>query len=79
MSPGLKISISGFEPLANMAWAMIRVLRRVFITTWSPEFMVLRSRVQISGFSARMCGTRSNGGSRVVPGPATFGSSGSGT
>ena len=75
MSPLSNSSISGFTPAALMTPAIRRTLSGVLMTTWPPEFMVLRSSVQISGRSAAMCSTRCSGRMSVVPGPATAGSS----
>ena len=52
MSPVLKISSSGFEPAAYMRSAMILMLRGELITAPPPNHCVLRSSVQISGFSS---------------------------
>ena len=79
MSPESKSSISGRTPAAAITFAMRRTLPGVLMTTCPPEFMVLRSSVQISGFSRATCSTRFSGAIRVVPGPATLGSSSEGT
>ena len=79
MSPESNSSISGFTPASVITLAIRRTLAGVLMTTALPEYMVLRSRVQMSGFSAAIWATRSSGGSKVVPGAATFGSSAEGT
>ena len=78
-SPESNSSISGSTPTAFIRSAMIRTLRGVLITTSPPEFMVLRSSVQMSGLSSSICSTRFSGVSSVVPGPAMRGSSIDGT
>ena len=72
ISPESNSSSSGRTPAPRINTAIIRTLRGVLITTSLPEFMVLRSSVQISGFSSATCATRGSGGSSVVPGAATF-------
>ena len=62
-----------------MILAMRRTLPRRVDDDLPPEFMVLRSSVQISGRSARMWSTRFSGFISVVPGAATLGSSCEGT
>ena len=79
MSPLSNTSSSGSTPAARIAAAILRTLAGVLMTTSGPEFIVLRSSEQMSGFSSCTCFSRSSGGRSVVPGAATFGSSGLGT
>ena len=79
MSPESNSSISGLTPASRMIFAIRRTLAGVLMTTCPPEFIVLRSRVQISGFRIAMCSTRFSGFISVEPGAATLGSSSEGT
>ncbi len=58
-----------------MRSAMMRRLRGVLITAPPPNHMVLRSSVQISGFSSTMCSVRISGALNSVPGAGLVGSS----
>ena len=75
MSPLSNTSSSGLLPASFMAFAMTEMLSGELITAEVPDHMVLRSSVQISGFSAITCSTRRIGAISVVPGAATLGSS----
>jgi hypothetical protein len=79
MSPESNNSISGLTPASAITFAIRRTLPGVLITTSRPEFMVLRSSVQMSGRSTAICSTRFSGTIRVVPSAASFGSSLDGT
>src|ERR1017187_158529 len=68
MSPLLKTSSSGFDPASFIARAMVVMLFGELITADAPDHIVLRSRLQISGFSAKICSTRRIGFVSVVPG-----------
>ncbi len=72
-SPLSKHSSSGVTPASRIRAAMRVTLRGVFITTWSPEFIVLRSSEQMSGRKATMCSTRRSGAMSVVPAAASAG------
>jgi hypothetical protein len=67
MSPLSNTSSSGSTPASFMAFAILRTLAGVLMTTSGPEFMVFRSREQMSGFSSITCLMRSSGGRSVVP------------
>ena len=69
MSPESNSSISGFTPAARMTRAMRRTFSGVLMTTWPPEFIVLRSSVQMSGRSAAICSTRASGTHERGAGP----------
>ena len=75
MSPVLKISSSGSEPAAYMRSAIILMLRGELMTAPPPNHWVLRSSVQISGFSSTTCSVRISGVVSIVPGAALAGSS----
>ena len=79
MSPESKTSNSGFRPAPYIIPAISVIILGELITAPPPNHIVLRSSVQISGFSSTACWTRILASLRLEFGAGFWGSSSEGT
>ena len=77
--PGSNISSSGITPAARICPAITFTCSVVLISAPCPKFRLPISKLQISGFSATTCRTRSRGGRTLDPAAAVLVFSRSGT